>query len=74
MRARETRTLAATLTSEESGGARALAGCVKIVAAFNALLTAGVFALAVAWGLALPAAGSALAFIVSAFMLKGGAE
>ena len=73
MRAREKRTLAATLTSEEDGGARALAGCVKVVTAFNALLTAGVFALAVAWELALPAAGCALAFVVSAFMLKGGA-
>ena len=68
----ETRKPTAT-TNGENGGAGALAVCVKIVTAFNALLTAGVFALAVAWGLALPAAGCALAFIVSAFMMKGGA-
>ena len=55
------------------GGARALAGCVKIALAFDAALSAGAFALAVAWGLALPAAGCAAAFAVSVFMLKGGA-
>ena len=55
------------------GGARALAGCVKIALAFDAAMSAGVFALAAAWGLALPAAGCAAAFAVSVFMLKGGA-
>lgn len=58
------------------GGARALAGCVKIVTAFNAAMSASAFALAVAWGPALPAAGLAVAFAVSASMLafksKGG--
>lgn len=56
------------------GGACALAGCVKVAFAANALLSAGVFALAVAWGFALPAIGCAAAFAVSAFMLKGGVE
>ena len=55
------------------GGACALARCVVIVCAANAAMSAGAFALAVAWGLALPAAGLALAFALSAFMLKGGA-
>ena len=56
------------------GGACALAGCVKVAFAANALLSAGVFALAVAWGFALPAIGSAAACGLSAFMLKGGVE
>ena len=56
-------------------GARALAGCVKIVTAANVALSAGGCALAVAWGLALPASGLALAAIVSALMLAwGGAQ
>ncbi len=58
------------------GGARALPVEVKIVTAFNAVVTAGLFALAAWWGLALPAAGCAVAFLVSVFMLahmaKGG--
>ena len=57
------------------GGACALAGCVKIVTAANVALSAGGCALAVAWGLALPASGLALAAIVSALMLAwGGAQ
>ena len=72
----KTRSRAAT-TNRENGGAGALAGCVKIVTAFNAAMSAGAFALAVAWGPALPAAGLAVAFAVSASMLafksKGGA-
>ena len=73
MRAREKRTLAATLTSEEDGGARALAGCVKIVTAANVAMSAGGCAYALDAGTVAPAAGLALAAIVSAFMLKGGA-
>ena len=68
----ETRTPTA-IPNGNQGGARALAGCVKIALAFDAALSAGAFALAVAWGLALPAAGCAAAFAVSVFMLKGGA-
>ena len=56
-----------------NGGAGAFAVCVKVVTAFNAVLTVGAFALSVAWGLALPAAAFAAMFAVSAFMLKGGA-
>ena len=67
-----TRTPTATPNGNQ-GGARALAVCVKIVTGLNVAICAGVFALAVAWGLALPAAGCAAAFAVSAFMLKGGA-
>ena len=55
----------ATPNREEDGGARALAGCVKVVTAFNAALSAGVFALAACWGFALPAAGCLAAFAVS---------
>ena len=70
----ETRTPTATTTGNQ-GGARALAECVKIALAFDAAMSAGVFALAVAWGLALPASGLALAAIVSALMLAwGGAQ
>ena len=68
MASKETRTLTAT-TNSENGGARALAGYVKIALAFDAALSAGVFALSVFWGLALPAAGCAATFAVSAFML-----
>ena len=54
------------------GGAGALAGCVKIVTVASVALSAGGCALAVAWGLALPAAGLALAFALSALMLAWG--
>lgn len=60
-----------------NGGACALAGCVRIASAANVVLAAGVFALSACWGYALPAAGCAVAFLVSAFLvyaLKGGAE
>ena len=61
--------------SNRNGSARALAGCVKIVTAANVALSAGGCALAVAWGLALPASGLALAAVVSALMLAwGGAQ
>ncbi len=61
-----------------NGGACALAGYVRIVHAVNAVLAAGVFALAVRWGYALPAAGAAAAAALSALMAvalrsKGGA-
>ncbi len=59
----------------EDGGARALAGCVKIALAFDAALTAGACALAARWGFALPAAGLALMFAVSLIsiaLLRGG--
>lgn len=68
MASKGTRMLTAT-TNSENGGARALAGCVKIALAFDAALSAGVFALSAFWGLALPAAGCAVTFAVSAFML-----
>lgn len=68
----KTRARAAT-TSREDGGAGAFAVCVKVATAFNAVLAVGAFALSVAWGLALPAAGFAVAFTVSAWILKGGA-
>ena len=45
------------------GGARALAGCVKIVTAFNAAMSAGAFALAVAF---------AVSASMLAFKSKGG--
>ena len=63
----ETETTAAK--AAKIGGACALAGCVKVVCAANALLTACVFALAVAWGLALPAIGCAAAFAVCVKMV-----
>jgi hypothetical protein len=63
----EHKTQLRTATSNrEDGGARALAKCVKIALAFDAALSAGACALAACWGFALPAAGLALAFIVSA--------
>ena len=68
MASKETRTLTAT-TNSENGGARALAGCVKVALAFDAALSAGVFAMSAFWGLALPAAGCAATFAVSAVML-----
>ena len=56
----------------------ALAKYVKIALAFDAALTAGACALAACWGFALPAAGLALAFIVSAVtfaaLREGGVE
>ena len=55
------------------GGACALAGCVRIVAAANVAMSAGAFALVANWGLPVHAVGFALVFAVSAFMLKGGA-
>ena len=55
------------------GGARALAGIVKIVTAANVALSAGGCAYALGAETVAPAAGLALAAIVSAFMLKGGA-
>ena len=73
MKARnETRKPTAT-TNGENGGAGALAGCVKIVTAANVALSAGGCAYALGAGTVAPAAGLALAAIVSAFMLKGGA-
>ena len=64
----QTRKLTA-ITNSDKGGARALAGLVRIALAFDAALSAGVFAVAVVWGLALPAAGCVATFAVSAFML-----
>ncbi len=73
----ETRTPTATPNGNR-GGARALPVEVKIALAFDAALTAGACALSACWGFALPAAGLALALIVSAvtlaFKSKGGAE
>lgn len=66
---RQTRTAA----TNRNGGARALAGCVKIVTAANVAMSAGGCAYALDAGTVAPAAGLALAAIVSAFMLKGGA-
>ena len=74
MASREQTRMQTAISNCEDGGACALACCVKIALAFDAAMSAGAFALAVAWGLALPAAGCAAAFAVSAFMLKGGAE
>ena len=51
------------------GGACALAGCVRIASAANVVLAAGVFALSTWWGFALPAAGCAVEFLVSVFMV-----
>ena len=62
----------------EDGGARALAGCVKIALAFDAALTAGACAVSASWGCVLPALGLALACAVSvatfAALREGGAE
>lgn len=69
MRARETRTLAATPTSEENGGARALPVEVKIATWFNVALCAAAFAVACAWKCYLPALGLGAAFAVSVAML-----
>lgn len=55
------------------GGARALAGIVKIVTAANVAMSAGGCAYALDAGTVAPAIGLTLAAIVSAFMLKGGA-
>ena len=68
----KTRTRAAT-TNREDGGAGAFAVCVKVATAINAVMSIGWFVLSVAWGFALPAAGFAVAFTVSAWILKGGA-
>ena len=73
MRAKnETRKPTAT-PNGKNGGAGALAGCVKIVTAANVAMSAGGCAYALDAGTVAPAAGLALAAIVSAFMLKGGA-
>ena len=64
----KTRKLTA-ITNSDKDGARALAGLVRIALAFDAALSAGVFAVAVVWGLVLPAAGCLATFAVSAFML-----
>lgn len=67
----------ATPNREEDGGARALAGCVKIALAFDAALSAGACALAARWGFALPAAGCLAAFAVSLgliALLRGGRD
>ncbi len=75
MKAMETRTPTATTNGEEGRAHGALAGCVKVVTAFNAALSAGVFALAACWGFALPAAGCLAAFAVSLgliALLRGG--
>ena len=67
----KTRSRAAT-TNRELGGAGALAGCVKIVTALNVAMSAGGCAYAMDAGQVAPAAGLALAAVVSAFMLRGG--
>ena len=69
MASREQTRMQTAISNCEDGGARALAGYVKIALAFDAALSAGVFTVAVVWGLALPAAGCAATFAVSAFML-----
>lgn len=55
------------------GGARALAGCVRIVTAANVAVGVAGCAYALAAGAAGPFLGLAVALVVSAFMLKGGA-
>ena len=65
MRQNETRR-ADRYTNGAEGGARALAGCVKIALAFDAALSAGACALSASWGCVLPALGLALACAVSA--------
>ena len=71
MASREQTRMQTAISNCEDGGACALACCVKISLAFDASLSAGVFALSVFWGLALPAAGCAVAFLVSVFMVWG---
>ena len=68
----KTRSRAAT-TNREDGGAGALAGCVRTVCAANVALAAGGCAYAANVGTAWPCLGLAVALIVSAWMLKGGA-
>ena len=64
----KTRKLTA-ITNSDKGGARALAGLVRIALSFDAALSVGVFALSAFWGLVLPAAGCVATFAVSAFVL-----
>ena len=59
--------------SNRKGGARALAGCVKIVTALNVAMSAGGCVYAMDAGQVAPAAGLALAAVVSVLMLRGGA-
>ena len=63
----------AAISNRENGGARALAGCVKIVTALNVAMSAGGCAYAMDAGQVAPAAGLALAAVVSVLMLRGGA-
>ena len=69
MASREQTRMQTAISNCEDGGACALTCCVKIALAFDAALSAGVFALSAFWGLALPAAGCLATFAVSAFML-----
>jgi len=69
----KTRARAATTIREEGRAHGALAGCVKIVTALNVAMSAGGCAYAMGAGQVAPAAGLALAAVVSAFMLRGGA-
>ena len=75
MEANETRRADRYTNGAEVRAHGALAKCVKIALACDAALSAGACALAACWGFALPAAGLALALIVSAVTLKliGGA-
>ncbi len=72
----KTRTPTATPNGNQ-GGARALPIEVKIALAFDVTLASGLAALAVCWGYALPAIGSAFACVASAVTLaltsRGGA-
>ena len=71
MASREQTRMQTAISNCEDGGACALACCVKIALAFDAALSAGVFAMSAFWGLARPAAGCAVAFLVSVFMVWG---
>ena len=69
MASREQTRMQTAISNCEDGGACALACCVKIALAFDAALSAGVFAMSAFWGLVLPAAGCVATFAVSVFVL-----